>query len=292
MSGEDVGHRIEDALQRTLNRATGPSAPPRLAAAYAHAVFPAGQRIRPRLALSVALACGDDQPIISNAAAVAIELLHCASLVHDDMPCFDNAGIRRGKPSVHAAYGEPLALLAGDGLIILAFETTALAAVADPLRSASLSLIVARAVGMPHGIVAGQGWESEVAPDLVLYQRAKTGSLFAGAAMAGAAAAGHMAEPWGTLGYRLGEAFQVADDIRDVMCTAADIGKPVGQDKALGRPSAVQELGVRGAARKLMDLVEEAAESVPDCAGAMTLRAQIRAQASRFLPKEAAQHAA
>jgi geranylgeranyl diphosphate synthase type II len=292
MSGEDLSHRIEDALQRTLIRATGPSAPPRLAAAFAHSVFPAGQRVRPRLALSVALACGDDQPIISNAAAVAIELLHCASLVHDDMPCFDNAGTRRGKPSVHAAFGEALALLAGDGLIVLAFESVALAAVADPLRSASLSLIVARAVGMPHGIVAGQGWESEVAPDLVLYQRAKTGSLFAGAAMAGAAAAGHMAEPWGTLGYRLGEAFQVADDIRDVMCSEADIGKPVGRDEALGRPSAVQELGVRGAARKLMMLVEEAAESVPDCNGAMTLKAQIRAQASRFLPKEAAQHAA
>ncbi len=292
MSGEDILYRIEDALQRSLSRATGPSAPPRLAAAFAHSVFPAGQRIRPRLTLSVALACGDDQPILSNAAAAAIELLHCASLVHDDMPCFDNAGTRRGKPSVHAAFGEPLALLAGDGLIVLAFEFVALAAVADPLRSASLSLIIARSVGMPHGIVAGQGWESETDADLVLYQRAKTGSLFAGAAMAGAAAAGHMAEPWATLGYRLGEAFQVADDIRDVMCTATDLGKPVGQDEALGRPNAVHELGVRGAARKLMVLVEEAAESVPDCIGATALKAQIRAQASRFLPKEAAQHAA
>lgn len=292
MSGEDLSQRIEEALQRSLTRATGPAAPPLLAGAFAHSVFPAGQRIRPRLTLSVALACGDDQPIMSNAAAAAIELLHCASLVHDDMPCFDNAGTRRGKPSVHAAYGEPLALLAGDGLIVLAFETIALAAVADPLRSAGLSLIVARAVGMPHGIVAGQGWESEAAPDLVLYQRAKTGSLFAGAAMAGAAAAGHAAEPWGMLGYRLGEAYQVADDIRDVMCSAADLGKPVGQDEALGRPNAVHELGVRGATRKLMSLVEDAAESVPDCIGAAALKAQIRAQASRFLPKEAALHAA
>lgn len=292
MSGQDFLNRIEDALQRSLTRATGKSAPPLLAGAFTHAVFPAGQRIRPRLTLSVALACGDDQPILSNAAAAAIELLHCASLVHDDMPCFDNAGTRRGKASVHAAYGEPLALLAGDGLIVLAFETVALAAVADALRSASLSLIVARAVGMPHGIVAGQGWESEVSPDLLLYQRAKTGALFAGAAMAGAAAAGHAAEPWGTLGYRLGEAYQVADDIRDVLCSAADLGKPVGQDEALGRPNIVHELGVRGAAQKLMMLVEDAAESVPDCVGAVALKAQIRAEASRFLPKEAAQHAA
>ena len=292
MSAEDFSQRIEDALQKSLARATGPAAPKSLAGAFNHSVYPAGQRIRPKLTLSVALACGDDKPVISSAAAAAIELLHCASLVHDDMPCFDNAPTRRGMPSVHAAYGEPLALLAGDGLIVLAFETAALAAVADPLRSASLSLIIARAVGMPHGIVAGQGWESEPSPDLSLYQRAKTGALFAGAAMAGAAAAGHAAEPWGMLGYRLGEAYQVADDIRDVMCSEKDIGKPVGQDEALGRPNAVRELGIKGAARKLVSLVEDAAESIPDCIGAPALRAQIRAQASRFLPKEAAQHAA
>lgn len=292
MSGDDLSTRIEDALQKALTRVTGPSAPPRLSSAFSGSVFPAGQRVRPRLTLSVALACGDDQPLLSNAAAAAIELLHCASLVHDDMPCFDNAATRRGKLAVHAAYGEPLALLAGDGLIVLAFETVALAAVADPVRSASLSLVIARAVGMPNGIVAGQGWESEAAPDLSLYQRAKTGSLFAGAAMAGAAAAGHMADPWGRLGYRLGEAYQVADDIRDVMCSSDDIGKPVGQDEAHGRPNAVRDLGVRGAAHRLMELVEEAAESVPDCSGAAALKSQIRAQASRFLPKEAALHAA
>jgi geranylgeranyl diphosphate synthase type II len=292
MPTEDPSHRIEDALSRALARVTGASAPPRLASAFHHAVFPAGQRIRPKLTLSVAAACGDDQPIVATGAAAAIELLHCASLVHDDMPCFDNAGMRRGQPSVHAAHGEALALLTGDGLIVLAFEIVALAAVADPLRASAVSLIVARSVGSPHGIVAGQGWESEPSPDLALYQRAKTGSLFAGAAMAGAAASGHPAEAWGKLGYLLGEAYQVADDIRDVMCSEADIGKPVGRDEALGRPSAVAQFGVRGAARKLCELVEQAAESVPDCPGTLPLKAQIRAQASRFLPKEAAQHAA
>jgi geranylgeranyl diphosphate synthase type II len=292
MPGEDVSARIEESLHRSLARVTGPAAPPRLSAALAQAVFPGGQRIRPRLCLSVALACGDDQPLVSGAAAAAVEFLHCASLVHDDMPCFDNAMVRRGRPSVHAAHGEALALLAGDGLITLAFETVAMAAVADPVRSASLSLIIARSVGMPHGIVAGQGWESEAAPDLGLYQRAKTGALFAGAAMAGAAAAGCAAEPWGATGHLLGEAYQVADDISDVVGEAGTLGKPVGQDATFGRPSAVQQLGIGGAARRLMALVEEAAERVPDCAGVDALRAQIRAQASRFLPKEAAQHAA
>ncbi len=292
MPEDEVGSRIEDALRKALGRACGAAAPARLAAAMTDSVFPGGARIRPRLAMSVAAACGDDQPHCSAAAAAAVELLHCASLVHDDMPCFDNAPMRRGKPSVHHAFGEPLALLAGDALIVLAFETAALAAVADPIRASALSLVLARCVGMPYGIVAGQGWESEESPDLAVYQRAKTGALFAGAAMAGAAAAGHAAEPWSALGHRLGEAYQAADDIRDVVCSTAEIGKPVGRDKALGRPNIVSQLGVAGAARHLKTLVAEAAESVPDCIGAAALRAQIHAQASRFLPKEAARFAA
>ena len=94
-----------------------------------YAVFPGGARIRPRLCLAVAQACGEDQPAVTDAAAAAIELLHCASLVHDDLPCFDDAPLRRGKPSVHRAFGERLAVLAGDALIVLAFETLARAAV-------------------------------------------------------------------------------------------------------------------------------------------------------------------
>lgn len=292
MTEEELATRIEEALARAIGRATTASAPPLLAAAVRHAIFPGGARIRPRLTLAVAAACGDDEPVVSASAAAAVELLHCASLVHDDMPCFDDAGIRRGKPSVHVAFGEPLALLAGDALIVLAFETAALAAAADAMRAAALSVVLARSVGMPGGIVAGQAWESEPHPDLAIYQRAKTGALFAGAAMAGAAATGHPADLWATLGHRLGEAYQAADDIRDVVCTPREIGKPVGRDKALGRPSIVAERGLSGAARHLLALVEEAATCVPDCQGAAGLRAQIRAQASRFLPKEAARYAA
>ena len=292
MAGQKLSPRIEAVLSQALDRAAGMSAPPLLAQAFAHAVFPAGQRIRPRLVLSVAKACGEDRPSMTTAAAAAVELLHCASLVHDDMPCFDNAATRRGRPSVQAAFGVALALLAGDGLIVLAFEAVALAAASDPLRAVRLSLVLARAVGMPSGIVAGQAWESEPSPDLALYQRAKTGALFAGATMAGAVSAGWAAEPWATLGYRLGEAYQVADDLRDVFGTASEIGKPVGQDSALGRPNAVHLLGVEGAVQKLLLLVEEAAESVPDCSGATALRAEIRAQADRFMPKDAARRAA
>lgn len=292
MPEEEIGLRIEEALRKAVGRACGQASPQRLAAAVSHAVFPAGARIRPRLTLAVAAACGDDQPLVASSAAAAVELLHCASLVHDDMPCFDDAALRRGRAAVHAAFGEPLALLAGDALIVLAFETAALAAVADPLRAVSIATVLARSVGMPNGIVAGQGWESESEPDLAVYQRAKTGALFAGAAMAGAAAAGQPADAWALLGHRLGEAYQAADDIRDVVCSPAEIGKPVGQDKALGRPNIVAGLGVKGAARHLLGLVSEAADAVPDCSGAQALRAQIHAQAARFLPPEAARFAA
>lgn len=284
--------RIEDALRLSLRRATAGSAPPRIGKAMLHAVFPGGQRIRPRLTLAVAKACGDDRPALSSAAAAAVELLHCASLVHDDMPCFDDAAMRRGRPSVQAAFGEALALLAGDALIVLAFETAALAAAIDPLRGLGVISILARAVGMPAGIVAGQAFESEPAPNLLDYQRAKTGALFAGATSAGAASAGHDPAAWSALGFRLGEAYQLADDLRDVVGSAEEIGKPTGQDRALGRPNAVAAFGLDGAVRRLIDSVEDAAAAVPDCAGAAALRADICAMSRRFLPKQAAQRAA
>ena len=185
--------RIETALAAALRATAAPEAPPRLAAALAHAVFPGGARVRPQLALAVSIACGDDRPRLSDAAAAAIELIHCASLAHDDMPCFDNSDLRRGRPSVHAAFSEPLALLTGDALIVLAFETLAVAGADAPDRLAGLVATLARRTGMPGGICAGQGWESEASVDLAAYHRAKTGALFVAATTMGALAAGEKA---------------------------------------------------------------------------------------------------
>ena len=120
----DLMSRIQPALESQLLRAHSPSAPPRLLAAMRHAVFPGGARIRPQLCLAVARACGDSAPALSDAAAVAIELLHCASLVHDDLPCFDNAATRRGRASVQWAYGPSLAVLAGAALPSTAIAVT------------------------------------------------------------------------------------------------------------------------------------------------------------------------
>jgi geranylgeranyl diphosphate synthase type II len=284
--------RIEEALEQAVALARGPGAPPLLASALHYAVFPAGHRIRPQLCLAVANACGDPDRIASDATAVAIELLHCASLVHDDLPCFDDAGLRRGKASVHVEYGEALAVLAGDALIVHAFATLGGAARRNPAQMATLIGIVAQSVGSPHGIVAGQAWECEVAVPLSDYQRAKTGALFVAATMGGAAAAGHDPEPWRALGEKLGEAYQVADDLRDVLCDAEELGKPIGQDAIRLRPNAAAELGVDGAKARLEGLVKAAVASVPDCPGALELRQLIEAQTRLFFPKQLARAAA
>jgi geranylgeranyl diphosphate synthase type II len=279
----DTVRRIENALMDAVASAAGPDCPPRLASAMAYAVFPGGARIRPQLCLAVAQACGDPHPTVSSAAAAALELIHCASLVHDDMPCFDDAALRRGKPSVHHAYGEPLALLVGDALIVLAFDFLARQSMEAPDRLAPLVRVLGRAVGAPRGIIAGQAWECEPSVDLRAYHEAKTGALFSGATVAGAVAAGMDPAGWALLGAKLGEAYQVADDLRDATGQTEDIGKPVGVDAALGRPSAVAELGVEGASRRLEDLVAGALASIPDCVGRAHLLAAIRAQTERIL---------
>ncbi len=230
----DVMSRIEQTLAAALAQGEHPGCPPKLVAAMRHAVFPRGARIRPRLCLAVSAACGDDVPGVSAAAAAAIELLHCASLVHDDLPCFDDAATRRGQPSVHRLFGEPLAVLAGDALIVLAFQALAMAAAAAPARLGPLMTAVGRSVGVPCGIVAGQAWECEADIDLAQYQREKTGALFAAATVCGAAASGADAEPWRPTGMLLGEAFQVADDILDATASPDALGKPVGQDARTG----------------------------------------------------------
>ena len=256
----DVMTRIERALAKAIAHAEVPGGPPKLAAAMNYAVFPRGARIRPRLAHAVAAACGEDSPALTEAAAASIELLHCASLVHDDLPCFDNADTRRGKPTVHVVYGQPLAVLAGDAWIVLAFQTIA--------------------------------WESEESIDLAHYQQAKTGALFSAATVMGAHSAGHDAEPWRKLGALLGEAYQVADDLRDVVCSPEELGKPIGQDECHGRPNAVQRLGLEGAIDRLDCLARAAAASIPACRGAKELKSHILSETMRLLPKELATRAA
>jgi len=158
--------RIEQNLEATIERATRTACPPGLSQAIHHAVFPGGARVRPSLTLAVADACGCGDAALADGAAVAIELLHCASLIHDDLPCFDNADMRRGKPSVHMLHGEPLAVLAGDALIVEAFNALALLAGAHPARAVALIGCISKAVGMTGGITAGHAWDREAGVDV------------------------------------------------------------------------------------------------------------------------------
>jgi geranylgeranyl diphosphate synthase type II len=284
--------RIDRSLAQALALTQGTDSPPLLVKAMRYAVFPGGARIRPRLSIAVARACAEDNGRLSSAAAAAIEILHCASLVHDDLPCFDDAPTRRGRPSVHKAFGERIAVLTGDALIALAFQAVAQAADYAPARLGNLIGIIARAIGAPQGIIAGQAWECESQISLAHYQRSKTGALFAAATAAGAAAAGHQAESWHLLGERIGEAYQIADDIRDVVSNEHELGKPTGRDQALGRPNAVHHLGIGSAVERLETLVGSAIEAIPACPGAADLRAHILGEASRLLPRELARPAA
>ena len=284
--------RIEAALDAALTRAATPEAPPQLAHALRYAVFPGGARVRPKLCLAVAHACGDDQPAIAEAAAAAIEFLHCASLVHDDLPCFDAAATRRGKPSLHMTFGEPLAVLAGDALIVLAFDGLARAGARAPRRLAGLLSAIVGGVGLPTGIVAGQAWESEPFTPVESYHRAKTGALFVAATTAGALAAGSDPTPWRALGEHLGGAYQIADDLLDALSAPSDCGKPTGRDVALQRPSLVRELGVLGAYEQLQARVASAVAAIPDCDGAKGLADLVRTQALRLTPQELARSAA
>ena len=286
----DCEQFIEEAM---AEHATA-QCPPLLAQALNYAVFPGGARVRPQLCKAVAIANNSSDVGLANAAATAVELLHCASLVHDDLPCFDDATQRRGKPSVHAKFGERIAVLTGDALIVAAFQTLASHAVQAVRieRMPLVTAIVARGVGAPHGICAGQAWECEQRVDLSRYHRAKTGALFVAATCAGAAASGVDPGPWVNLGASIGEAYQVADDIKDAIEDPDVLGKPTGIDVKLDRPSAVRELGIDGAVARLKECLESGLDSTPSCAGKDMLQKLVRAQASRFVPTKLAQVAA
>jgi len=288
----DLSSRIEDALVAALAACESAGGPPRLAQAIRYAIFPAGARVRPRLCLTVALASGDSDPTASDAAAVALEMLHCASLVHDDLPCFDDAMTRRGKPSLHRAFGQREAVLVGDALIAMAFDVVARSAGRHADRTLGLLRCLADALTPPNGIIAGQAWECEPVADLSAYQRAKTGALFVAASRAGAIAAGAHPLAWSVLGERLGEAYQIADDIRDAAASEEEIGKPVRRDAALGRPNAVSAFGMASAVSRFELLVEQALTSIPPCQGRQRLQQLIYAEALRLVPEEYLERAA
>ena len=277
--------KLEEALKKAIKKAGRSPAPPKLAAAMDYAIFPGGARVRPQLSLAVSNACGLDNLDLSMASAVSVEMMHCASLVHDDLPAFDNAEVRRGKPTVHKAFDEPLAVLCGDSLIILAIQVLTANGLSAPERLGKLINVLTTSTGMPYGICSGQGWESEKTIDLSSYHKLKTASLFVAATKMGAISAGEDPEPWAELGQRIGEAFQVADDLKD-FSDSPKSGKSNNRDKENERPNAVLKLGEQGAIKRLQDILAGAIASIPSCPGEVELIKIVRSQAERLTPVE------
>ena len=215
---------IEASLDRFLPSAE--TAPAPLHRAMRYAVFSGGRRLRPQLLLQVAQACGAQQPELGLAlrAACALELIHIASLVHDDLPCFDDAAVRRGRPTVHVLFGESMAVLVGDALLTHSFELVADTPRALAPRALRLIRLLVRATGSSAGIIGGQSLEPEVSrtgaeawgsPEFIeRYHGMKTGVLFRMAAEAAAVAAGSpKTGAWAGVGQLFGKWYQLAYDL-------------------------------------------------------------------------------
>ena len=244
------------------------SAPAGLGEAMRYAVLDGGKRLRPLLTLAAARAvAGAAELPAALRSACAVELIHAYSLVHDDMPCMDNDVLRRGKPTVHVAYGEAQALLAGDALQALAFEllTPEDGSVA-PAVQARLCAALARAAGH-HGMAGGQAIDlahvgmamTEAA--LRDMHRRKTGAMLEVSVHMGALSAGADGPTLACLqryAQAIGLAFQVVDDILDVTADSATLGKTAGKDQANDKPTFVSLLGLAGAQAQAQALLPEA----------------------------------
>lgn len=240
--------------------------PERLMAAMRHGVLNGGKRLRPFLVMeSAALFSADGEAALRVAAA--LECVHCYSLIHDDLPAMDDDDLRRGQPTVHKAFDEATAILAGDALLTLAFDIIAGEATALPAeRRAALVLALARAAG-PGGMVGGQKLDLEAEqtpPDeagIIRLQAMKTGALIRFACEAGALIAGAPAddrERLAEFGSAIGLAFQLADDLLDLTADASQMGKATGKDAAAGKATLVALHGANWARGQLHGLVQQA----------------------------------
>jgi len=253
---------VEPALDGSLPAETEP--PEKLHQAMRYAVMGGGKRLRPILTVAAAELCGGE---LKEAlpAAVAVEFVHCYSLVHDDLPALDDDDVRRNRPTCHKVFGEALAILVGDALLTLAFEVLA-TRVQDKARVARLVEELARGSGHA-GMVAGQVVDmfsegSEPSAEVIDYiHRHKTGDLITASVRMGALSAGASVEQLEALsayGRRIGLAFQIADDILDVTSTADELGKATQKDLGRGKLTYPGLVGVTEARRRALGLVQEA----------------------------------
>lgn len=236
-------------------------APERLHAAMRHSLLGGGKRLRPLLCRAAARAVlgSDCEPAWTP--ALAVELVHTYSLIHDDLPALDNDALRRGRPTCHVAFGEALAILAGDALLTRAFAVLAAAP-----EAAAMVAVLAEAAGTPAGMVAGQVADMEahrgapLAAVRAIHER-KTAALLRASVLLGAMAADAGAaqrEALRRCGGALGLAFQIADDVLDASASSAELGKTAGKDAAQNKATWVAAVGLEAARRSAAELTAEA----------------------------------
>ncbi len=279
---------VEDALSRWVTA----DSPAGLGEAMRYGVLDGGKRLRPLLVLATAEALQGDREAALRA-AVAVELIHAYSLVHDDMPCMDNDVLRRGKPTVHVKYGEARAMLAGDAMQALAFEVLTPEGGMAPALQARLVGLLARAaghVGMAGGQAIdlasiGQPLDEQALRDM---HRRKTGALLQASVLMGAACGQPQPAQWAALsdyGAAIGLAFQVVDDILDVTQASETLGKTAGKDSDNNKPTYVTVLGLPAARQHAQELCEQAHAALAQ-SGLGAQAARLAALADRVVDRE------
>jgi farnesyl diphosphate synthase len=242
--------------------------PRRLMDAMRYSSLNGGKRLRPFLVVESAAVFGVPREAALLAGA-ALECIHCYSLIHDDLPAMDNSDLRRGRPTLHRKTDDATAILAGDGLLTLAFDIVTRDEIhADPAVRLKLTRALARASGIGGMVggqmldLAGEGRFGDREPvDVARLQQMKTGALLRFGCIAGAILGQSSQREYEALddyGRALGEAFQIADDLLDVEGDAASLGKQTGQDAALGKTTFVTQLGIDGAKQRVRDLLARA----------------------------------
>ncbi len=276
---------VEETLAACLPDGDGPES--RLFEAMRYSTLGGGKRLRPFLALKSA-ELFDVAPEHALRAGAAVELVHCYSLVHDDLPAMDDDDLRRGRPTCHVRFGEATAVLAGDALLTLAFEVLADPATHDePAIRCELVRALAVAAGA-EGMAGGQMFDLEAESrtldldDVVRLQSLKTGQLFRFSCESGAIlGGGGEAERAALVAYArdLGLAFQIADDLLDHEGDESEVGKKVGKDAAAGKATFVSLLGAEGARERARRLAEKAAGNL-DIFGE---KGEVLGEAARFV---------
>ncbi len=246
--------------------------PKRLVEAMRYSSLGGGKRLRPFLVVESAAVFGTPREAALLAGA-ALECIHCYSLIHDDLPAMDNSDLRRGRPTLHKAYDDATAILAGDALLTIAFDIIT----RDEIhRDATVRLLLTRALARAAGVggmaggqmldLAGEGRFGDREPvDVARLQQMKTGALLRFGCIAGAILGQSTRQQYQALddyGRALGEAFQIADDLLDVEGDAAALGKQTGQDAMLGKTTFVTQLGIEGAKQRVRDLLARADKSL------------------------------